>query len=374
MKIKVIMLIFFTCLTLFGEEYFNGWKISAKKLVISVAVDKDENVFLLDKNSQSIYKYNNKGRYKRTFGVRRKKKKEMLAHGDNLPIDLFVYGEELYLLDSSSGVVVFDLDGNFKRRIELKKGQLLENIEFPQAIHVDDKYIYIADTNNNRVTILDKKGNPVKTFGYKGRNDDSLILPAGISVAGDKIIVCDKGNNRIAAFDNGGIFDFNFGIEVRGTNDPGSFVDPEDIFTDSDGLVYVVDAGNGRIQVFDAGFELFRIFGERGYKDAQFGTLKDIWVTDEYIYVADLTGKCIKVFNKSDISFVRTIGKLNLFDGITGFLVMAIAGFIIFIIILKRIKLKEEKKKKQEKKSKPAVKKDNPPDQSEGKEKEENGK
>ena len=108
--------------------------------------------------------------------------------------------------------------------------------------------------------------------------------PAGVAV-GDKgrVYVADAGNARVQVFDSIG----NWIAEWKGpAEDP--LVHPAAIDVDRDGSVWVADAGAGRVRLFTAeGFPLFSFRGDEGGR-APFGRLADVeagpegrvWVVD----------------------------------------------------------------------------------------------
>ena len=77
----------------------------------------------------------------------------------------------------------------------------------------DDKNIYLADTGNNRIVILDpffKFKFDISTFNNNGI-PDSLLEPKGVYPTEDRIYVCDTGNSRVVVFDKKGEFLFVIG-------------------------------------------------------------------------------------------------------------------------------------------------------------------
>ena len=66
-----------------------------------------------------------------------------------------------------------------------------------------DGNIYIADTGNNQIAILNRyfEFQTYITSFYNGNTEDKLVAPEGVFVTGESIWVCDTGNNRLVEFD-----------------------------------------------------------------------------------------------------------------------------------------------------------------------------
>ena len=67
-----------------------------------------------------------------------------------------------------------------------------------------DGNIYIADTDNNQIAILNRYfefQTYITTFYNAAGNNDRLVAPQGVFVTDDSIWVCDTGNNRLVEFD-----------------------------------------------------------------------------------------------------------------------------------------------------------------------------
>jgi DNA-binding beta-propeller fold protein YncE len=68
----------------------------------------------------------------------------------------------------------------------------------PQGIAVDDKFIYVADTGNNRIQIFTKTGKFILAYGNKGSGPGEFNGPIGICVGKKgQIYVADTGNHRL---------------------------------------------------------------------------------------------------------------------------------------------------------------------------------
>ncbi|MGM0508854.1 MAG: NHL repeat-containing protein [Fusobacteriota bacterium] len=323
-KIILILLLSLSIIST-GAEFFKDKKFFTKIFPSSVTVDKDENVYIADRIRNNVLKYDKNGKYQYSFGMVRDKAKRTKQKGEqkNYPviIDLYVHNNDLYVLDANYGIMRFNLDGDYKETLISKEGELLGQVKNPQSIYVDDKYICVADTDNNRIQIFTLDGGIVSSFGYKGVKVGAFHRPEGVVRFNENYLVTDTGNNRLSVFDKYGIFEKNLVREEV------IFTSPTNIAR-NDTNVYVVDSGKNRIFIYNENLELYAIFGKTGSKKTEFRGIQDIWATDDKIYVADHMGKAVKVFNK-DTTYSQTIGKNRLLN----FILTVILGSFFIIIV-----------------------------------------
>ncbi|MGH2536735.1 MAG: 6-bladed beta-propeller, partial [Candidatus Promineifilaceae bacterium] len=88
----------------------------------------------------------------------------------------------------------------------------------------------------------------------------------------------------------------------------GQLQTPRNVALGPDGLIYVADTGNHRIQVFDADGRFVRGWGTNGRGQGQFNEPWGLAVDDEFVYVADTWNHRLQKFSL-DGDFVAEIGR-----------------------------------------------------------------
>ncbi len=148
--------------------------------------------------------------------------------------------------------------------------------------------LLVADTGNNRIAIYEVNGAQAKLVGeLKG-----LAGPEGVAVAPDgRVIVTNTRNANLSVFRDGKL---ERTVGGYGSRD-GEFANPHDVEAAADGSIWVVDSGNDRVQVFDAGFKHRASIGPalklNSPKYLAFDAGR-VWVADEYNHrVLQLDGK-----------------------------------------------------------------------------------
>ncbi|MGZ6971475.1 MAG: DUF2298 domain-containing protein, partial [Thermoanaerobaculia bacterium] len=117
--------------------------------------------------------------------------------------------------------------------------------------------VFVADTWNGRVQVLDDKGGWLREWG------GGFFGPRGIAVdAGGTVFVSDTGNGRVVRFDGFGHKEAEWGKAAG----PGKLADPQGLVTGKDGKVYVADNGNSRVAIFDRDGVFVRAFAVPGWR------------------------------------------------------------------------------------------------------------
>ncbi len=149
-------------------------------------------------------------------------------------------------------VIVFDREGNFLR----SWGEGLVVRAHGITIGPDDE-VWLTDDGNHTIRKFTAEGKLLLTIGdpdkpatlQSGKPFNRPTHVALSPLTGDLFISDGYGNSRVHKYDPKGRHLFSWG--EPGT-DPGCFNLPHNIATDAEGLVYVADRENHRVQVFDA--------------------------------------------------------------------------------------------------------------------------
>ncbi len=186
------------------------------------------------------------------------------------------------------------------------------SFDSPVDIAVDpDGNFYVVDSGNNRVQKFDAVSNHVLSWGSYGTRAGEFINPRAIVIDSTRtggfyyIYILDAGNNRVQIFQ----FEKQTGKIVffeswggLGSRD-GDFKNARDIVLDGDGYVWVLDAGNQRVQKFL--FEPERISGRKisfvgswgknfGSRGGKFDDLVSIgWSRERLGYILLLGAGCL---------------------------------------------------------------------------------
>ena len=171
----------------------------------------------------------------------------------------------LYVVDGTAKrVVVYDQDGDF-----LSAFGGSDKFERPThvAVDADSRYAYVVDTggvstDRHRIRVFDiGSGEHAYDIGRRGTGAGEFNLPKDIAMGPDGLLyVVDSSNFRVQVFEPDGTYVHTFGsIGVQ----PGQFSRPKGVGTDPDGKIYVTDAAFGNFQIFNPAGQLLLFVGSR---------------------------------------------------------------------------------------------------------------
>ena len=208
-----------------------------------------QDVYVSDRPTASIYIYDAKGTYLRTFAPKGD------LGGKWNPLGLaFAPDGTLYVTDvrgensKNHRVLAFGPDGTLKRSMGTP-GQL----SFPNGIAVDGQgNIEVCDSNNGRLVVFSPYGKMMSTIS-QGIGEGDLGLPRGAAVDDSgRLFVSDTADHQVRVYQIGDskvtpTYIGSFGNE--GQVD-GTFEYPNGVAADKRAHIYITDRENNRVQVW----------------------------------------------------------------------------------------------------------------------------
>jgi hypothetical protein len=252
-----------------------GHNLYAWSFAHSVRIDKDDNIWVADKGSDMVVKFNPEGRVIMVFG----RKQEASDEGTE-PL-------------KHPKPPLPPVDGMFRQVTDMAW-------DSAGNTYISDGYV------NSRIAKADKNGNWLKSWGEPGDKPGQLNTPHSIAVdAQNNIYVADRGNRRIQVFDSEGKFLRQITIDVpvpadarpaignkptttTGTMAPGApwalCITPG-----PNQVLYASDAFPGRIYKLSLDGKLLGMLGKSGKQPGEFGWIHEIACSSENeLYVAEL--------------------------------------------------------------------------------------
>ncbi len=131
-----------------------------------------------------------------------------------------------------------------------------------------DGNLYIADSGNHRIVVLDADGNFLRSWGENGSEPGQLNEPWGIAVNDEAVFVADTWNHRIQKFSLTGEYLSTIGEPGDQNSAPleglGLFFGPRSVLVLADDLLLVTDTGNHRLQLLNQNGTPLQAIGGRG--------------------------------------------------------------------------------------------------------------
>lgn len=165
-------------------------------------------------------------------------------------------------------------------------------------------YSYEIESRAGRVVERGLFGLQLRQFGSFGLGQKQLNAPCALAFGPDELLyVLDHGNHRVQVFERDG----GYAGQIGG---PDTLSHPRDLFIDAEGLLFVADTLNHRVQVFDAAGQRVASFGELGSEPGQLnGPVGIAQGPDGLVHVLDAGNRRVQVFTTSG-RFVRLYGEV----------------------------------------------------------------
>jgi DNA-binding beta-propeller fold protein YncE len=248
----------------------------------TVRVDKSDNLWVTDKGSDMVVKFNPAGRVLMVFG-----RKQESSDKETGPLE-------------HPKPPLPPVEGRFRQ---------VTDVAFAPdgSVFISDGYI------NSRVAKVDRNGVWLKSFGEPGNKPGQFSTPHSIAAdAKGNIYVADRGNRRIQVFDGDGNFQREIRIDVPVPANARTALGPkpdmakleasDGPFTQAPGapwavcitpgpnqVLYTSDAYPGRVYKLSLDGKVLGVLGESGKQLRQFGWIHEIACPSENVlYVAEL--------------------------------------------------------------------------------------
>ncbi len=228
---------------------------------LGVTTDEKGDIYVTDAGGQRVVVYDALHHFKTAFGG-----KNVFVRPSGIAINpaldlIYVvdtWAHQIKVFSRKNYKFLFTIGRHVKEGKKIAEGSLDQTwnrsdapgeFDFPTNIAIDKEgNIYIVDTMNFRVQILDPRGNFINSFGKIGNVPGTFSRPKGIALDSEgHIYVSDAAFNNIQIFDKKGellLFFGNFGSGLADLRLPaGMYIDRHD-------RIYVADQLNHRIQVY----------------------------------------------------------------------------------------------------------------------------
>ena len=207
--------------------------------------------------------------------------------------------DRIYVVDKTARIQVFDRDGNFIRMWrtpECVQGK-------PCGLSISqDGHLMVCDTHYFRVLFYTFEGELIEDRtigGFNGRGPGEFgFLTDAVQDSKGNIYVSEYGDyDRIQKFTPDGEYVYEWGEHGDG---PGQFLRPQGLIVDKNDHLWVADASNGRIQIFDVSGDepkFVRMWGKPGSGLGELGFPYELAFDDEsHVYVCEFTNHRIQKF------------------------------------------------------------------------------
>ena len=225
------------------------------------AIDKNEQLIVAENGNHCITVCDKEGKKVRSLGSEGKKDGQFIK-----PCGVAITDDEHILVTDNHRLQKLTPQGWCVMSVgSSEPGNRPLQFSYPRgiAVHPSTGQIYVADSGNHRIQVINNDFTYSHGFGVKGTAPGQLNYPRGVAldVAGS-VYVASTNNNRIDKFTPDGKYDGQFGS--KGSGD-GQLSFPSSIAIDAHNIVYVAEERNYRISIFTTNGKFIRHIKENGH-------------------------------------------------------------------------------------------------------------
>ncbi len=211
-----------------------------------VAVDGDDNIYVVDGKAHRIQQFSSTGSFLKSVGSQGK---APLQFSDPIGVAVNHETREVYVCDRRNNrIQVLTADLSFVREFG-QCGDGPGDLYLPWDIDIDRHgNVFVADCGHCCIKVFTPEGRYLRSIGCQGTENGEFQYLTSVCIDKDDFVyAADKEKNSISVFHPQGHFVMQFG--TPGSN-AGQLYYPMGVAVDRDGFVYVSDSYNGRVQVF----------------------------------------------------------------------------------------------------------------------------
>lgn len=251
---------------------------------VSIACIDSDNIWILDHGNNDIVDI-----------FEKKKKVTKYTNKDfSSLVGICITTDKEILFTDSRVCKIFKIKSGLKKPVVLNDSLKLSQ---PTGIAFSkiNQEIWVVETGLHRISILNTKGELIRTIGKRGTGSGEFNFPTSIWIDDNGLVyIVDAMNFRVQIFDKTGEFISAFGKAGDAT---GFFARSKGIATDSFGNIYISDALFNSVQIFNKNGKFLYNFGKYGNGQEQFSMPAGIFIDkDNFIYIADSFNARIQVF------------------------------------------------------------------------------
>lgn len=201
-------------------------------------------------------------------------------------------GGEIYVADAELGFVA-RLDRNGKSVGTIGKNELKRPVGL--AFDAKTRQLYVADTRAHLIKVFNTEGRLLRTLGQRGEGQGELNYPTYIALSKGELYVTDTMNARVQVLDSETGKSKQI-IGSRGMN-VGNLVRPKGVSVDSEGNVYVVESYYDHLLVYNKNGEFLMPIGGTGKDVGKFYLPSGLWIdANNRVFVADMFNGRVSLF------------------------------------------------------------------------------